>query len=404
VIDDTAHHQAPLGEAQSSRRGVERLVRVRVVALRRCWGLGAGDVAQRLGIAPRTVRAWSARWRHARLAALSRGRPIRPVDAAVRDEVAEVLSTHGLAVGVPSLKGLFRSVPRTLLRDWRAQSRTAALRAAPPASRLTWLVAGSVWSTDFTAPPGLVDGAYAKVLVVRDLASRCNLLALPVCAESARVVAGALAMLFMQHGPPLVLKSDNGSPFIAAAAAGLLARQGVTHLRSPALTPSYNGSVESAGGWLKARAVQMALCSQDDDRPDEDSGRPLQDQLATHQPCSARPPLLSSDHLEASRLCGNALARPWGVNGPTPQERWEQRSILTAAARAEFLGRVVLNRAAIEPNVIEHGRGSATQLSAGQRSSVDRVAIRRALVELGYLLVRSSSLLSTDSDLKNGKD
>ena len=90
----------------------------------------------------------------------------------------------------------------------------------------------------------------------------------------------------------------------------------------------------------------------------------------THQSCSVRPPLLSSDHLEASRLCGNALARPWGVNGPTPQERWEQRPTLTAAAREEFRRRVVLNRAAIEPTVIEpkvaeqmvieQGQGSAT--------------------------------------------
>ena len=237
--------------------------------------------------------------------------------------------------------------------------------------------------------------------MVRDLASQRNLLALPVDRQSARIVAHCLALLFARHGPPLVLKSDNGGPFIAGVVTDLLARQRVAHLRSPVYTPRYNGAVESSGGWLKARTASIAACSA----------------LASPspQPCC---PWWTSDHIETARLQANAFGRPWGSRGPTPDQVWDRRPPITRQARAEFQVRLAVCRRVIadsrraswpRPGVSPQPQPDVAPnnlpvLPAGQRSSVDRAAISRALVELGYLKVRSTSPLSTHSRSQNGKD
>jgi hypothetical protein len=59
------------------------------------------------------------------------------------------------------------------------------------------------------------------------------------------IAAAALDHLLITCGPPLVLKTDNGSPFIAEILQHLLARWGVTSLLSPAYWPPYNRSVEA---------------------------------------------------------------------------------------------------------------------------------------------------------------
>ena len=60
------------------------------------------------------------------------------------------------------------------------------------------------------------------------------------------------------HGPPLVVKSDNGSVFGAPAMETLLHDFGVLHLFSPPGTPSYNGAIEAGIGSLKARSEAHA--------------------------------------------------------------------------------------------------------------------------------------------------
>jgi transposase InsO family protein len=61
--------------------------------------------------------------------------------------------------------------------------------------------------------------------------------------------------LFLEHGAPLVLKSDNGSGFIAEAMRDFLARSQVPPLYSPPYTPEYNGAVKagSRARWTSAR-------------------------------------------------------------------------------------------------------------------------------------------------------
>ncbi len=105
--------------------------------------------------------------------------------------------------------------------------------------------------------PVAANGARA-ILVVRDLASGCRLLERPVPRDDAATTEAVLETLFIEHGPPLVLKPDNGGHFTAEEVRALLERWRVLHLLSPARTPTYNGSIESAIGCSKASVASIA--------------------------------------------------------------------------------------------------------------------------------------------------
>ena len=60
------------------------------------------------------------------------------------------------------------------------------------------------------------------------------------------------------NGAPLVLKSDNGSAFVAEALQGWLRAAGVEALFSPPRLPAYNGSCEAGIGALKDRTAARA--------------------------------------------------------------------------------------------------------------------------------------------------
>jgi hypothetical protein len=55
----------------------------------------------------------------------------------------------------------------------------------------------------------------AELVVLRDLATGNQLLALPVEGESAKATRDTLEALLLVFGPPLVMKSDNGSLLMA---------------------------------------------------------------------------------------------------------------------------------------------------------------------------------------------
>jgi transposase InsO family protein len=89
---------------------------------------------------------------------------------------------------------------------------------------LHWHRPGAVWAMDHTEPPCAVDGRWRHILAVRDLASRMQLGWIPVTSEDAHEACQALEGLFRRYGPPLVLKSDNGSAFISDDTRKLLMR------------------------------------------------------------------------------------------------------------------------------------------------------------------------------------
>lgn len=176
------------------------------------------------------------------------------------------------------------------------------------------------------------------------------LLAEPVHAADAETTASTLERLFLEHGAPLVLKSDNGGHFKGAPVGMLLERWGVEQLLSPARTPTYNGSVESAIGRLKSGAAYVAA-------RDGHAGT------------------WTAADLEEARRLANETTRPRGARKSTPTELWRARMPITEDERAAFRART----AAIESELLASGEVGARRAK--------RDAIRQGLMESGILRI-----------------
>jgi transposase InsO family protein len=193
---------------------------------------------------------------------------------------------------------------------------------------------------------------------LRDLASNYVLLWLPVNEQTAAEAVAALMALFAEHGAPLLLKSDNGSGFHADEVTQLLSKERVQPLYSPPYTPEYNASIEAGNGSLKTRTHHQAA-------------------LAGH------PEVWTCADVEAARQEANSQARPWGENGPTPQEVWQSRQRLSDEERERF--------AALFKEKLEEVRREQEQAKERDpNSSMDqaralREAASRTLVALDFL-------------------
>jgi hypothetical protein len=104
--------------------------------------------------------------------------------------------------------------------------------------RLQWLWTGLAWSIDATEYDD------CQITAVQDLASRYQLQPLVTSKLDGRQIAGHLEALFRQHGAPLLLKRDNGSPFNNQYVDEVLARYWVLPLNNPPHFPRYNGARE----------------------------------------------------------------------------------------------------------------------------------------------------------------
>jgi len=135
------------------------------------------------------------------------------------------------------------------VRHEHARQQQAELR------HITWHVPGLVWSLDDAE---LARFAHHKLYLhqVQDLASRYKFT--PWVGERVwgETVAVHLEQLFLRHGPPLVLKRDNGSNLNHQAVDEVLARHLVIPLNSPPHYPPYNGGMECAVRELKTPLVK----------------------------------------------------------------------------------------------------------------------------------------------------
>ncbi len=157
-----------------------------------------------------------------------RGRPIEDLDRETRHGILSVFSLMGPHATLTALRDLFPAVARGALENLLERCRRVYRRRSRwLVHTLRWARPGSVWAMDFTEPPSPIEGEYRYLLLIRDLASGRQLLALPCHAESAAVAIIALRSLFRFCGRPLVLKMDNGSAFIAAELRALLEEHGV---------------------------------------------------------------------------------------------------------------------------------------------------------------------------------
>jgi transposase InsO family protein len=324
-------------------------------------GYSQRDAADKLNMQSGTLGGWQRRWKDNHLHAEPAGRPAIASDRDTRNLIVALFYIAGPGIGMPALRGFFPELPKGELEDMLRRYRQVHLsRNKVLLHVLRWHKPGTVWAIDFFDAPLPVDGIYRYVFVVRDLASGNQLLALPVKDKELAPAADALAALIMQHGAPLVVKSDCG--FTSPIISGLLDRHSIFHLLSPPYTPQYNAAIEAGIGSLKTRAHHEA---------------------ARH----GHPSEWNCDDVEAARLQANELARPWGHNADTPDIAWIERQPIAPDDRAAFATKV--STFELEERQ-EKQRYLLEGIPLGPRdiASARRVAISRALVAHGLLSFR----------------
>jgi len=364
LLHHSRHARKPLDlQGQQPRRDRERFVRAKAMAFAR-WagrqGLPRCRAAARLDLRAGTLGRWGRAWDADRLKLHFLGRPRTRGDPLQRLEVVQHLREVGPTVGLPALRCQFPDLARSELSDLQRDQRRQWFHDHEVfADALEWLVPGSVWAMDFSQAPVPIDVDFRHVLAVRDLPGHMQLSLLPAKHGDAITAVSALEHLFVIHGPPLLAKADNGSPFISQELKDLLRLWEVTLLLSPPYWPQYNGSIEAGFGSAKTR---------------------IHIEAARH----GRMDHWLLDDVEAARLLANGDSRPWGVTGPTPQERWDRRAPITPQQRQDFRQAVCQHKKTIRA---ELGYRPDEELKRRARATLDREAISRALQGLGYLHV-----------------
>jgi putative transposase len=319
------------------------------------------DTATDINVVPRTLRRWRASWRRDRLRGKATGRPKSITEASVKQSVITMLAMLGPEVGIPTLEWIFPYVSRsTLVELTKRYRRLTRLKLKALLHVLIWHRVGAVWAADFSTPPLPIDGVYKRVFNVRDLASGRQLMSMPVIDDTAACAIRALETLVRWFGAPLVLKCDNGSAFIAHETRAWARSQGLHILYSPPQMPAYNGAIEAGTGSIETRAYHHA----------SRHGRPWE---------------WTCDDLEHARREANATSRPKGRKGPTPDDAWNALEPLCADERSAF-DAAYRNHEQSERR--RRGIHDDLQLQRHEQAGVDRAALARTLIELGFLSIR----------------
>jgi len=324
------------------------------VAWARGRGLSREAAIRWLWLSPSTLAVWETREGEDGSALRALGRPPTRGSAGARDQVVACLRNEP-RLSLTQLQARFSGLPRREVAELRERYLS---HYRDQVFALEWLRPGRVWAIDYSNPPQPIDGVYTKLLMIRDLASGYQLLALPCEGESAATTRAALEQLIAEVGAPLVLKLDNGSPLRAELVVQALDAAGVEVLPSPPYTPEYNGSVEAGNGSIKTRARHEAARH----------GR-------AHWIC---------DDLEAALAQANHAPR----RGGPAAELWASRTPIPVNERCGFRETIAAERSAKLP-LRDPDDGDITQDEIDQ---ITREVIGQALVELGYLRIERRSI------------
>lgn len=344
---------------QADQRQKEHQARRRVVELLHEVRYSGSRVAKLLGLAPRTLCEWKLLDQCGDWEPRPLGRPKKQSSPEQVQRAWQFLQTEGHRVSVESLcaeVGLPRCEGIDLKRDYLEYYRSENLRER---EKLTWSTPGAVWAVDHCKSPVSIDGRTKRILAVRDLASGMELAWDPVPDETSESAIRVLEMLFEIYGPPLVLKSDNGPAFISELWQRMLARWLITPLWSPPYAPWYNGACEAAHGAMKLRTEAIAACH-------------------------GRITWWSSADLKAARRQANTIHRIARHGGLTAQMVWEQGPKVAVDDRARFARSLEKYRL---PIIEAQKLPAAVRPDKREEATLERNAVRQALVELGFLSV-----------------
>ncbi len=185
---------------------------------------------------------------------------VKDDEGCLRAEIIRLASRYG-RYGYRQITALlkwegFRVNHKRVERIWREEGLKVPQKQ-PKRGRL-WLNDGScvrfrpthrnhVWAYDFVAER-THDGRPIKILTVIDEYSRECLAIVAERRLQSDDVLGCLAELFVKHGPPENIRSDNGSEFTAKVVRQWLKRLGVQTLFIEPGSPWENGYIESFNG------------------------------------------------------------------------------------------------------------------------------------------------------------
>jgi hypothetical protein len=339
---------------QLPRRAAEHQARVDAVQFASDHYRSCRRAARCLRISPRTLAYWKRRQARGELTAQLRGRPCREPTHQERAVVQTLLEDAGPGLGVPTLRHYYPEAPRCVWTDLvREYRRAYQATHRDAAETLHWHHAGTVWAMDHSEPSRPIDGWYSQIFAVRDLASGMQLAWTPVFDATAEEALAILEALVRVHGPPLVLKSDNGKALTQGDIPALLEAHAVTSLMSPVYRPQYNGGCEAGVKAMKIRTEDLAVL--------EDRSRHW-----------------TADDLAQALPIANEYHHT-GPSSPTRQERWRQRSPITPAQRAAFQTALAANRASLS--------GAGPGLTKTQTRTLERRTVAQTLVELGLLII-----------------
>jgi len=223
-------------------------------------------------------------------------------------------------------------------------------------------------------------------------------LSLPVTNETSEVTIDALKVLFKEHGAPLVIKNDNGSPFGAYETQNFLDSFGVLQLFSPPRMPEYNGPVGNLDSNTKSRLTRnfsqtpqrSKLGQLTESRSDVVASVEAgigSFKVSAHYAAAKndRPGQWSCDDLEAARCEMNEFGRPFGISNSSPQEVFNNREPILENERFAFWCRYKhILREVIE----KKNMGNVNELKETEKRTINREALSKTLLELEYLTIR----------------
>jgi len=343
---------------QKANREAEDRARRSAVELRRFLvlkGVKTSQIATGVGLAARTLSRWVTQYALEPRTWRPRGRVLERSAPEIRNRVVHALGLLGPEVSGRRLVGLFDDMARGEVVDLEERYRIWHARRYPSLlEELSWKSPGAVWAMDHAVPPAPVDGEYPAIFALRDLSSGYQILWEPVGDAGALKVRHWLEWCFELWGPPLVIKSDSGSAFIAKLTEEFLRHRGVKHVLSPPRRPQYNGALESSIRWMKVRTEREAAAA-------------------------GRGGAWRREDMDRARLRANtAVRRRKGV----AEELWLARCAIGEHARTAFSATVEREKLAA---LAERGLSPSQKLPALLQRTVSRVAIRRALVAHGIL-------------------